>query len=188
MVACSGAYMGLTTRALPLGATLSRRAIVPVAGSASPASPASPASFGFKAYNKQALNMMLDKPSPEKQPKRAKVFSLKRTLATLEVKEAAYQKQLRVSPQKRKVTRPPVKKVLALLALILVPTTPGSIRPYPAMQAPLHRAQPFVSRGAPAAHLLLSHTGNLHPARAHPMAAQGGDLSGDLSGDPPSMY
>ena len=120
VVACSGAYMGLTTRALPLGATLSRRAIVPVSGS--PASPASPASFGFKAYDKQALNMMLDKSSPEKQPKRAEVFSLKRTLATLEVKEAAYQKQLRVSPQKRKVTRPPVQKqVLALLAPMLAP-------------------------------------------------------------------
>ena len=66
--------------------------------------------------------MMLDKPSPEKQPKRAEVFSLKRTLATLEVKEAAYQKQLRVSPQKRKVTRPPVQKqVLALLAPMLAP-------------------------------------------------------------------
>ena len=120
VVACSGAYMGLTTRALPLGATLSRRAIVPVSGS--PASPASPASFGFKAYNKQALNMMLDKPSPEKQPKRAEVFSLKRTLATLEVKEAAYQKQLRFSPQKRKVTRPPVQKqVLALCVLASPP-------------------------------------------------------------------
>ena len=54
--------------------------------------------------------MMLDKPSPEKQPERAEVFSLKRTLATQAVKVAAYQKQLRFSPQKRKVTRPPSKE------------------------------------------------------------------------------
>ena len=62
VVACSGAYMGLSTRApqqLPMGATLSRRANVPVAG---------------------------------------------------------------FSPEKRKVTRPPVEKqVLALHATMLAP-------------------------------------------------------------------